>query len=128
MDKRVNKEQFYHALVYGMISFMGSSFSIVEAYSGEGRADLLLVSDVGRASGYQNCIIEFKYNHSFGQALQQIEEQHYNKYFGTGTVVGVGINIKGNPFQVTCGKKILTLKAPGITKNGKEFSGTISWK
>lgn len=126
-SQRITKEQFYHALVYGMICFMGSNFSIVEAYSGEGRADLLLVSDVGRLSGSQNCIIEFKYNHSAQEALDQIEAQHYSKYFGKGRIVAVGINIKGSPFQVTCAKKILECPSPTITRSGETVSGTISW-
>ncbi len=131
-DMRVDKEQFYHAIVFGMISFMGSSFPIVEAYSGEGRADLILVTDLeksdGReADGCRNCIIEFKYNKTAKEALDQIEAMNYSRYFGEGSVVAVGINIKGRPFEVTCAKKIIDISAPKIKRNGKTVSGIISW-
>jgi Protein of unknown function (DUF1703). len=124
---RIAKEQFYHALVYGMISFMGSSFSIIEAYSGEGRADILLVSDAGLGTGSQNCIIEFKYNHSVGEALDQIESMHYSKYFGSGDVIAVGINIKSRPFTVTCAKKVIRCESPAIASAGDTVSGTVAW-
>jgi hypothetical protein len=123
---RVHKEQFYHALVYGIISFMGSSFSMIEAYSGEGRADMLLVSDMGDGCS-RNCIIEFKFNRSTEEALQQIETMQYGKYFGSGSVVAVGINIKENPLQVSCAKKIIYCPTPTINQEGTGASGSISW-
>ena len=135
-ELREAKEQFYHALVYGMLSFMGSSFSIVEAYSGKGRADLLLVSDIGKATGTQNCIIEFKYGKNVQDALQQIESQNYCAYFNADknvTVQAVGINIRGKSakksFQVTCAKKMITVSAPTITaKNGTSSIALPAWK
>lgn len=123
---RVHKEQFYHALVYGMISFMGSSFSMIEAYSGEGRADMLLVSDMGDGCS-RNCIIEFKFNRSAEEALQQIETMQYGKYFGSGSVIAVGINIKEHPLQVSCAKKIIYCPAPTVNQEGAGAFGSIAW-
>lgn len=123
---RVNKEQFYHALIYGMIGFMGSSFSIVEAYSGEGRADLLLMNN-GSTGNMQNCVIEFKYNSSAQAALAQIEDMHYGKYFGGEEAVAIGINIKKKPFNVTCDKKIIRCVKPVITRAGNKVSGSVLW-
>jgi hypothetical protein len=126
VDMRVNKEQFYHALVYGMISFMGSSYSMVEVYSGEGRADMLLVSDLGDGNS-RNCIIEFKFNRSAEEALQQIETMQYGKYFGSGSIIAVGINIKENPLQVSCIKKIIYCPAPVVSQVDGAARGAISW-
>lgn len=123
---RINKEQFYHALVYGIISFMGSSFSIIEAYSGEGRADMLLVSDMGGGDS-RNCIIEFKFNRSAEEALRQIETMQYCKYFDPGCVIAVGINIKENPLQVTCVKRIICCPVPVVSQVDGVASGSITW-
>ena len=117
----VNKEQYYHALIYGVIHFMGSNFSIIEAYSGEGRADLVLMSNIGM----QYCIVEFKFNRSVQEALDQIEAMHYNKYFGDHEVVAVGINIQQEPFQVTCGKKIIHCATPDVQMKDGIASATF---
>lgn len=127
-SKRISKEQFYHALIYGLISFMGSNFSIIEAYTGNGRADLLLVGSSGKFSGNQNCIVEFKYKRTAKEAVDQIKSMDYGRYFHQGPVIVVGININDNPFGVTTYKEIIQIKQPEITTTGSKASGTVSWQ
>jgi hypothetical protein len=107
---RVGKEQFYHALLYGMISFMGSNFSQIEVCTGDGRADMVVQHDqLGR------CIIEFKFNQSAQTALNQIEQRDYSRYFRSGKVVCIGINVNHNPLTVTCASKMLQIKESEIS-------------
>jgi hypothetical protein len=108
---RVDKEQFYHALFHGMISFMGSNFSLIEVFTGAGRADMIVQHcQLGR------CIIEFKFNQSAQKALDQIELRDYSKYFRYGKVLCIGINISGSdPLSVTCAKKVLQIPEPEIS-------------
>jgi len=109
-ELRINKEQFYHALIYGMISFLGSNFGQIEVYTGQGRADLIVQHDeLGK------CIIEFKLNGSAEKALAQIEAQKYSMYFGPGQVLAIGINVQHNPLSVTCAKKMVTITSPQVT-------------
>lgn len=109
-ELRINKEQFYHALIYGMISFLGSNFGQIEVYTGQGRADLIVQHDV-----LGKCIIEFKLNSNAQGALAQIQAQKYSMYFGPGQVLAIGINIQHAPLTVTCAKKIITITSPQIT-------------
>ncbi len=120
---REQKEQFYHTLIYGMIRFMGSSLPIVEAYTGAGRADLILQSSYGS----KNCIIEFKYNDSAANALAQIKSKQYQKIFGKETVKAIGINIAGlDRLTVTSKEKMLRYEEPIVTRKGDECSLVIS--
>lgn len=108
-ELRINKEQFYHALIYGMISFLGSNFGQIEIYTGEGRADLIVQHDeLGK------CIIEFKLNQSAVEALRQITAQKYHRHFGSGRVLAVGINVQHDPLKVTCAKKMITITSPDV--------------
>lgn len=112
----VSKEQFYHALVYGMIRFMGSIYPMYEIYTGEGRADLILMSEFGRS------IIEFKYNRTAQEALDQIQKQNYQQCFEQeGVVHAIGINISNEeqPLTVTCLSKLLKRKQTKIKGNGE---------
>lgn len=122
-ELRINKEQFYHALIYGMISFLGSNFGQIEVYTGQGRADLIVQHDeLGK------CIIEFKLNKTAQEALSQIEEQKYLRYFGPGQVLAVGINVQHDPLSVTCGKKMTRIAPPRVTvKKDKAGSSVASF-
>jgi len=122
-ELRIRKEQFYHALIYGMISFLGSNFGQIEVYTGQGRADLIVQHDeLGK------CIIEFKLNSNARSALAQIQAQKYSMYFGSGNVLAVGINIKHDPLTVTCAKKMITIPSPQVTgKKDKAGSSVASF-
>ena len=122
-ELRINKEQFYHALIYGMISFLGSNFGQIEVYTGQGRADLIVQHDeLGK------CIIEFKLNSDVQVALAQIESQKYSMYFGPGDVLAIGINVQHNPLAVTCAKNMITIESPRVTvKKGKDGSSVASF-
>ena len=83
---------------------------MVEAYTGIGRADLVLISDLGKSIiGY------FKLNKTAAEALQQIKTEHYTKFFaGKGAVQAVGINIYHKcrrPLKVTCAKEEIMFPA-----------------
>lgn len=113
------KEKYYQTILIGMISFMGSRFSIPELYTGNGRSDIVLMSDEG------NCIIELKYG-NYGtaeDALRQIEEKNYINWFGgkAQVVKAFGINISpdGEGLRVTCAEKDLRFEIDRVIKHGR---------
>ncbi len=86
-----NKERFYHTVIFSIFMFMGSNFSLAEAYTGNGRADLVYRSKIG------NGIIEFKLNsRDEEEALSQIVEKRYIHCFDPGKIKFLGINVHTN--------------------------------
>lgn len=128
VDEKGNafKEKFYQTILIGMITFMGSCLTVPELYTGQGRSDIVIMSDEG------NCIIELKYGDygSAPQALTQIEEKNYMHWFGgkSQTVKALGINIsRNNDFAVTCKEKLLQFTEPQVEKlSDSEWSTEIA--
>ena len=120
-----SKEQFYHTLIFAIFIFMGSNFSLAEAYTGEGRADLVFRSRDG------NGIIEFKLNPREEEAgLSQIQEKKYMHCFEPGKVKFLGINIHTdvNPQQyvrltrIDILHQIFTYQQPQIQRTSNGFT------
>lgn len=115
------KEKFYQTLFIGTLTFMGSCLTIPELYTGNGRSDIIIMSDEG------NSIVELKYG-KYGnaqEALNQIEEKNYQNWFG-GTsqhikAVGINISQEHGQFSVTCYEKQLTFKPPKITSTDNHW-------
>lgn len=122
----LHKEKFYHGILFGMIRFMGSSFSLTEQNAGIGRADLILKSQ------HERVVAEFKYKKPGKRAedaLQQIKDQRYGHWFSVKDkfIKAVGITIRDKPrLGVSCKKEILPITTPRLnSRSSTRFSFTL---
>ena len=105
---RVYLEQYYQFLMFSLVNFMGSCLCFAEFITGDGRADLIIRTEMdGKLVG---SIIELKRAQTAEVALVQIADREYiNSFDEEFQIVGISISGReGADVVVDCKKSVIS--------------------